>query len=388
VKVLFLAHSFPRFAGDPVGSFVLRLAVALREQDVESRVIAPGAAGLPAREELEGIPVLRYRYAPRKLETLAYAGTMKDQVGRSWGARLALAGMIAGSFGMALGAAQRFNPDVIHAHWWFPGGLVGGWVAGFRRIPLVTTLHGSDLRIAQQSAFAGRIARGVFRRSARVTTVSRWLAVGVTAVAPGVTPVVGPMPVVADLFYPDGKRDRDRLLFVGKLNEQKGIIHLLQAMARMQREAALDVVVGVGSDATAARALAANLGLAGRVQWHPLLSQAELAKMYRRATVLVVPSVEEGLGLVAVEALLSETPVVAFESGGLPDVVVHGVTGLLVQAERSDLLAEALDEILGRPDQGASLGKAGRRHALGNFSPSAVAARYREVYNAALASRA
>ena len=93
---------------------------------------------------------------------------------------------------------------------------------------------------------------------------------------------------------------------------------------------------------------------------------------------------DEGLGLVAVEALLSETPVVAFDSGGLPDVVVPGETGTLVPPQRPDLLARALDELLSLPDQGASLGRIGRARMLATFSPAAVAARYREVYAAAL----
>jgi glycosyltransferase involved in cell wall biosynthesis len=85
-----------------------------------------------------------------------------------------------------------------------------------------------------------------------------------------------------------------------------------------------------------------------------------------------------------VESLLSETPVVAFDSGGLPDIVVHNKTGLLVPPGKVELLADALDDILSRPDQGGELGKAGRTHALSTFSPTAAAARYLEVYRAAL----
>jgi glycosyltransferase involved in cell wall biosynthesis len=88
--------------------------------------------------------------------------------------------------------------------------------------------------------------------------------------------------------------------------------------------------------------------------------------------------------LVAVEALLSETPVVAYASGGLPDVVVPEETGLLVPPRRPDLLARALDDLLSRPDQGGALGRDGRTRMLTTFSPAAVAARYRDIYRAAL----
>ena len=74
MKVLFLTHSFPRFIGDAPGSFLLRLAVALREIGIEVRVIAPAAPDLAPREDLGGIHVERFRYAPRSMETLAYTG--------------------------------------------------------------------------------------------------------------------------------------------------------------------------------------------------------------------------------------------------------------------------------------------------------------------------
>jgi glycosyltransferase involved in cell wall biosynthesis len=278
---------------------------------------------------------------------------------------------------------RAFQPDVVHAHWWFPGGLAALLAKTLTGTRVVTTLHGSDLKLAAQPGLGRMLARYVLSRSAAVTTVSKFLARGVTQAVPAARPMVAPMPVVADLFHAGGERERHRLLFVGKLNEQKGISHLIRALGIMKQRATLDVVVGVGSDERAARSLAASVGVADRIRWFPLLSQAQLAEVYRRVTALVVPSVEEGLGLVAVEAHLSETPVVAFDSGGLPDVVVPG-TGLLVKPGRPDLLAAALDELLARPDHGAAMGAAGRAHALATFTPAAVAARYQEVYGAAL----
>ncbi|MBI4500847.1 MAG: glycosyltransferase [Gemmatimonadetes bacterium] len=384
MNVLFLAHSFPRYATDPVGSFVLRLAVALRDLGINVQVIAPAAHDLPSRELFEGILVERFNYAPRRWQTLAYAGTMRDQVQASWSARLALSMMLAANVRRTVSAARRFHAQVIHAHWWFPAGLVAVASRVFTRLPVVTTLHGSDLRLAQEHPLPRALARRVLRRSARVTTVSRWLAQGTAALAPGVEPVVAPMPVVTELFQPGGTRERDRLLFVGKLNEQKGITYLLHALALMKHQSTLDIVVGVGSDETQCRALVDSLGLSPRIRWHPLLAQGELGRLYRSVTALVVPSIDEGLGLVAVEALLTETPVVAFDSGGLPDVVIPGETGILVPPRRPELLADALDELLSRPDQGASLGKIGRQHALATFSPAATALRYRDVYAAAL----
>ncbi|MDQ3697319.1 MAG: glycosyltransferase [Gemmatimonadota bacterium] len=389
MKVLFLAHSFPRHATDPVGSFILRLAVALRDEGVEVSVLAPAAPGLAARGEIEGISVRRFRYAPRRLETLAYTGTMRAQVRESWGARLALGGFLVAELAAAWKMRRTFQPDLLHAHWWFPAGLVGCYVGAVTGTPLVTTLHGSDLRLAKGVPVAARLFRSVVRRSAAVTTVSRWLAQETELLASGSRAVVAPMPVLPDLFSPAGggagERRPNSLLFVGKLNSQKGIGHLLRAMALMRVTATLDVVVGVGSEEDEARRLATDLGVADRIRWHPLLEQARLAQLYRQATALIVPALDEGLGLTAVEALMCETPVVAFASGGLTDSVIDGRTGLLAPPGDVRGLAEQIDRLLTSPDQGAALGRAGREHVLARFSPCASARRYADIYRSIVA---
>lgn len=387
MRVLFLTHAYPRDDADPVGSFILRLALALREHGVEVRVLAPSAPGLAAEEALHGIPVRRFRYATAKLETLAYTGTMSAQVRDSWGARIAMAGLLTAAGRRMAAELRSFRPDVVHAHWWFPSGLVA---SAFRRLwgtPLVTTLHGSDLRVARSVPGGGALFRGVAGASDVLTTVSRWLAAEARQLAPRVEAVVAPMPVAPDLFFPPSARARDRLLFVGKLTEQKGLHHLLRALSLMTARPRLDVVGAGRVDDRHLRELAVELGVADGITWHPLLRQAELAELYRAATAHVIPAIDEGLGLTAVESLLCETPVVAFESGGVVDAVLHERTGILVPPGDHVALARELDELLARDDQGASLGREGRRYALETFGGDAVARRYADVYARAAAGR-
>lgn len=387
MNVLFLTHSFPRSEGDAAGSFLLRLAIALRAEDVNVRVVAPAAAGLPAAEEIAGIRVERFRYAPRRYEKLAYTGNMARDVASSWSARLALVGFLGSDFLHAVRARRSFEPQVVHAHWWFPNGVVGTWVGGLARIPLVTTLHGTDVRLARSVGVAKPLFGHVLRHSAAVTTVSHWLKEETEALAPGVNPTVAPMPVATDLFGPGSSRDGQRLLFVGRLMPQKGLEHLLHALALMKTQASLDIV-GDGPSRASLEQLAKQLEVAQRIRWHGQVSQSELPSFYQRTAAVVVPSIDEGLGLVAVEALLCETPVVAFDSGGLRDVIQHNKTGLLVKPGDRAALAGALDELLARDGRGSELGRAGRIYALSAFAPESAARRYASIYRQVLGANA
>ncbi|MHB1312314.1 MAG: glycosyltransferase family 4 protein [Gemmatimonadaceae bacterium] len=380
LKVLFVTHAFPRVAGDGAGAFVLALAKALATEGVTVEVLAPSAPGLAGEDVIEGVRVRRYRYAPASWETLAYAGTFAEQVAASLRGKLALALMLWAGRRAVRTQLKAGQHDIVHAHWWFPSGLMTGGYAA----PLVVTSHGSDVRLAR-GALARRLCHGVSARAAAWTAVSSWLARQATDVLRGRDVVVAPMPAATALFGPasSSPRTTDRMLFVGRLTPQKGIGDLLEAMAQSHRDCSVDVI-GDGPDREALVARAASLGIAARVRWHGQLPQAALAPFYRAAAAVVIPSTDEGLGLVGVEAALCETPVIAYASGGLADVVKDGTTGWLVPAGDIAALAHAMDGVVDRPNKARACGVAGRAFALGQFSPEAVGRRYRELYDRVL----
>ncbi len=384
MRVLFVAHSYPRHAGDLAGSFLLRLAQALQAGGTEVRVLAPSAAGLAPEESIGGVTVRRFRYAPRTWETLAYTGAMADEARGSPRGLAALGGLVLAGARAVRREVRAWRPDVVHAHWWFPGGLSATLPGALGGRPLVVTMHGSDVRLALGIAPARALFAGVARRAAAVTAVSRWLCDQACRMAPGLTCRVAPMPVATDDFSPPtAGASREGMLFVGRLTRQKGVDVLLRALAR--GGATRLSVVGAGPEEAALRALATELGLDARVRWLGSQPQERLGALYGAARALVVPSTEEGLGLVAVEAHLCGTPVVAFASGGLVDVVQHERNGLLVAPGDVAALAAAMERLNADPAFATRLGAAGRDAALAEFSPAAVAARYRDVYTRAVA---
>jgi glycosyltransferase involved in cell wall biosynthesis len=202
----------------------------------------------------------------------------------------------------------------------------------------------------------------VGKQTAAWYAVSSWLARAAGDALGGRPVGTAPMPAATSLFEPSRVtvRHEQRMLFVGRLNAQKGVDDLLQAVARSKRGWTLDIV-GDGPDKAALVARAVALGITDRVRWLGHLAQTALAPLYCGAAAVVIPSINEGLGLVGVEAGLCETPSVGYASGGLTDVVKDGVTGWLVPP-----------------------GDAARVHALATFSPEAVGARYRAIYDGLL----
>jgi glycosyltransferase involved in cell wall biosynthesis len=395
MRLLFVTHNIPRHAGDAAGSFVLRLAVALQQAGHVVSVIAPGALGLPRHDAVEGVPIERVPYAAPEAMTLAYTGTMAEAVRGSWGSRWALLGLLralrqATLAHLARARAEGQPVEVIHAHWWFPAALALWGVPRRTRTPLVVTMHGSDVRLAVGVRMAHPLVRAVLGQAAARTAVSSWLATQVHRLAPTLAVSVAPMPVDAARFpEPDGGTPRAGILLVGRLNTQKGVRDMLDALAHPALKDEALTVVGEGPDGPALLAHADALGIAHRVRWIGTMTQGALAQRYREANVLAMPSRGEGLGLVAVEAQLSGTPVVAYADGGVPDVVGPSHGGTLVPLGDVGALAVALAAAVARRNQDPALDQRMRGLAraamLERFSPEAVSARYVDIYRTALA---
>jgi glycosyltransferase involved in cell wall biosynthesis len=378
MRVLFVTHSFPRSEDDVAGSFILRLATALKAQGTDILVAAPSAPDLAPSDTLSGIPVRRFRYAIRSWETLAYEGTMAEQVSAGFKGKAALLGLMAGMRSSIGKLITEFKPDVVHAHWWFPSGLAATYAPG--ATPLVVTMHGSDVRLAMKSTFGPTLFRRVAKRAAAMTAVSRWLATNAQRLGAPREIVVAPMPVDVARFEPNSGNRSPSVLFVGRLNEQKGAADLLRIAEAFPAGTTLDMV-GDGPDRAALEADARSRGLEGRVRWHGQLPQSAIVSLYRQASVVAIPSRDEGLGLVAVEALLTGTPVVAYRSGGVAELIEDGVTGILAEPGNANALGGSINALMSDPARARRMGAEGRARMVDRFSPASAAAAYSSIYS-------
>lgn len=250
-------------------------------------------------------------------------------------------------FRRTVGAIRRERASLVYAHWVLPAGLIGAWAAAWTRRPLVLHAHGSDLVVA---ARASRLARALARyalgraRALFVTSEElRRIATGEFGFPPSRC-FDAPMGLPDGVFTPRG-REEDRaefcldpsrleILYVGDLDPRKGIVDLARSWItrpELLRGARLHVVGGGIEDATLREIEGRSEGslvLQGR------LDPPGVARWMRASDALVLPSMNEGMPLVVLEALASGLPVVATSVGGIPEVLEEEAGGWLEPAER------------------------------------------------------
>jgi glycosyltransferase involved in cell wall biosynthesis len=177
-----------------------------------------------------------------------------------------------------------------------------------------------------------------------------------------------------------------RLLCVGRLIPIKGHLVLLRALAQARPRVpglTLDVA-GRGPLEPALRAYVRELGIEDAVRFLGFVSPVQ--KAVEQAAIVVVPSLGEGFGMVALEAMERGRPVIASAVGGLPEIVVHEETGLVVEPGSAEAFAEAIVALAGDLEKAAAMGRAGRERALSEFPPEQSAERIEELYRTAVGS--
>lgn len=394
--VVMVTSSYPRFPGDGIGSFVEPIAKGVAARGHEVHLVAPWHPAITRPPEEDGVRFHFFKDAPTNgLAVFGYSGGLHaDTVvrGAAW-----LAAPFALGFGWlaARRVAIRYRATVMHGHWVIPSGFLA--VYARPSIPLVVSLHGSDVFVAERNALARRAARAAFARAGWITACSddlRARAIAIGARADRTETV--PYGVDTARFKPDtnartavrrelGVGDSPLVVAAGRLVRKKGFEFLIDAAGRLSDIAGLTVVIagdGDLKDELTARATASR----GRVTLIGNRTQDEVARLCAAADVVAVPSVKDDAGNVdglpnfALEALASGTPVVAARAGGLPQAIVDGQTGRLVPERDAAALAAAIRDVLNRPDEARRLGTAARADVTARFGWGEVAARFEAAY--------
>ncbi len=387
MQVVAVAHSYPRWEGDVAGAFIERLCVALQDRGHSTILVVPADEGTGGKVDRNGIEIRRCRYGPAARETLAYRGNMADAA-KSFAGMASVFSMIASQAGVALGTVRETHADLLHAHWWVPGGVSALFAGIASHRPYVLTLHGTDVAILRRSKMARQLARYVLRNAAVVTAVSSFLAEGAAAAA-GIDPgeiIVQPMPLDVDRYVRQS-RGGGGVVTVGRLVGQKNLAVLLEAMALLKKSdnAVSLKVVGDGPDRRALEHRAKQLGIADITRFVGAVPPESVPTEIGDADVFAFPAVDEGLGLAAVEAFLLGVPVIAArQGGGVRDFVPLTGAGRLVDGTNARQMAQEIESIVGDTETRHLAGQKGEE-LKNQINPAAVAGLFESVYRRALA---
>ena len=392
-RVLVLTSTFPRWENDTEPAFVFELSRRLAPS-FDVTVLSPRTPGSKRLEEMAGLRVIRFPYFFQRWEKLAmHGGGILNKLKSNPFYYLMIPFFLLGQLRavVALLRSERF--DLIHAHWLIPQGFVAALSLSITRkkIPLLCTSHGGDL-FALKGKGLQRLKRWVMDKCAALTVVSQ--AMKKTVVDMGIVPdkvEVIPMGVdLKGLFTPDPsvQRKTDELLFVGRLVDVKGLEILLEAMPKVLAKypGMRLTIAGAGPLERKLRELAGELNITDKVDFLGMTPQDKLPDLYRRATLSVFPfvvtksGVQEGFGLVVVEAMGCACPVIAGDLPAMNDTIKNGENGLLAPFGKPQALAETIIKLLDDPELRARLAGEGRKSVVQKFDWEVIAGKYAGVY--------
>jgi phosphatidyl-myo-inositol dimannoside synthase len=402
--IVMVTSSYPRFPGDSVGTFMEPIAKSIAGRGHEVHIVAPWHPLVQRSRQEDGVHFHFYKYAPlRSLNIFGHAAAMRADVSVKAAAYVVAPLAIAQGWRIARKIARRHRATVMHGHWVVPGGVTAAFAAP--ELPLVVSLHGSDVFVAERSTPARVAARAAFRRAGVVTACSDDLARRAIAIGADQQRVeVVPYGVDVDRFRPDdASRDACRvrlgiprntsLVFAaGRLVRKKGFEYLIDAWPSIAgNSTTVLAIAGEGDLDYELQQRAARAGVAESVRFLGKLSQDDVAHYLAAADVAVVPSIRDdagnvdGLPNVVMESLASGTPLVSTAAGGIGAVVSHEQTALVVAERDAGGLAAAVNRLLAEPSLGKALGSAGRRLAAAKFGWARTADRFERAYERALA---
>lgn len=320
------------------------------------------------------------------------------------------------SVDLAMAGAIR-DADVVHSHTWYAnlGGHLAGLLGG---VPHVVTAHSLEPSRPWKSeqlgggyALSSWCERTAFEAASAIVAVSATMATDIATSYPGIDPAR--IVVIHNGIDPvDYRHDADTdvlerlgidpaapaVVFVGRLTEQKGVGHLLTAASLLDGDAQLIFCAGAPDTPEIGERLGHRAAQLARsrsgVHWiTSSLTRRDIVQILSHATVFVCPSIYEPFGLINLEAMACGLPVVASTVGGIPEVVVDGVTGILVPTGPTgpagaptdpmafaSALAGAVDRLLADPDTAGRLGRAGRDRVLAHFTWAAAADKTASLY--------
>jgi glycogen(starch) synthase len=360
---------------------VCELSRALVREGNEVEVVTAMEENLPPAEEDEGVIIHRvWPYHGRPLNFFA------------WVHQLNLAIL---EKGVSLSLRRRF--DLVHAHDWLVA-YAGRGLKHIFHMPLIASIHATEFGRNQglhndEQRYIGEVEWYLTYEAWRVICNSRYMRQEVESVfnlppdkisiiPNGIRPAAFQAAPDLEVRRRFAAPEEKIIFFIGRLVREKGVQVLLEALPLIRNRfpAVRAVIAGQGPYFEELHRLALNLGLDGHVVFAGFIDEATRNQLYAHADVAVFPSLYEPFGLVVLEAMAAGTPVVASDTGGFSETIMHGVNGLKAAAGSAADLAEQVCALLGDPELSRRLARQALQEVEEKYSWPAIARQYEAIY--------
>lgn len=369
-------HEFPPLGGGGATACeALVRRMAARGQAMT--VFTAAWRGLPQREKKDGYEIIRVS-SRRKREDRSTPWEMISFIRKATAA--------------VSEETRNALPDATLSFFTFPSGVVARNLKRKTGVPYLVSVRGHDVPgfLPHRYGWYHRILlplfHSVWREASSVVANSRSLEERVRHAARGISLLHIPNGIDSVYFRANGKSNKGnghaRLLFVGRLTEQKGLAYLLKALSMLKKHPFSLRVVGDGELRISLEQEASRLGLQSSVTFVGRLPREEILSEYQQADLFILPSLDEGMSNVLLEAMACGLPMIATAVGDNTTLVESGRNGLLVPAGDERALTEALQKLLRDPEARRSMGEESRRRAMG-WTWEAVTDHYLQLLNEA-----
>jgi len=386
-KILVVTTIFPTGPSNSLGLFIYELSKRLVDS-FDLIVLAPHIKGAKTKERLGGLVVYRFRYFwPVSWQKLCYHSGILANLRRNKLLLFTVPFLLISQFFKIIYFIKKENIDLIHAHWFFPSGLIAGLAGKICRKQVIITAHGSDIFVLK-GWFWNKVKKFIIFLADAISVVSPEIEKKLTRLKIGKIFIV-PMGVDVSLFKlkeKQEKRNRVQLLFVGRLSIAKGIVYLIKALPVIISkfpETKL-AIIGLGQEKSKFEKLVDKLNLRQNVDFLGGIDNQKLPKYYQEADIFVLPSLTEGTPVTVLEAMSCGCPVVATKVGGLPSLIKNKKNGLLVNVKSSTEISRAVIRILSENDLRDKIIREARKTVEERYNWPIIVNRFKNIYKTCL----
>ncbi len=400
MKVCWITSSYIKDRKDFTSFFLHELAKKLISNGIEVHIITPNSHSCLKEEIIDGVIIHRFNFFPKKYDKLTYGSGMGTNLKKHFIARFELIPYMIFCIYSFYSLHKKERYDLIHAHWAFPSGLIGSIIKNFYDIPLIITLHGTEIFLGQRYQIAEYLIRYCLKysdiaiaNSSYTMQQSKMIFLRKYAIIPMGVDVEKYCPLrakdIKEQKKKNGFEEKKILLTVCRLIERKGVKYIIEALKYIKSSNICLIIIGNGPEKenlieNANQIMKKNNTL--QIIFKNKISEPELIKIHQMCDIEMLTSIvddsgeTEGLGVVLLEGAACGKPLIGSNVGGIPDVIIDNYNGFLVEQKNCSMIAEKIDSLLQNQEIAFQFGHNSRIYARKIFNIQNIIKIHIQIY--------